>query len=52
MTKTINLDIDISPNNFAYCLYTSGSTGKPKGVMVEHRGIVNLATDSEKECSS
>ena len=43
-----NLNIDISPNNLAYCLYTSGSTGKPKGVMVEHRGIVNLATDSEK----
>ena len=46
--KNDNLDIDISPNNLAYCLYTSGSTGKPKGVMVEHRGIVNLATDSEK----
>ena len=43
-----NPNIDISPNNLAYCLYTSGSTGKPKGVMVEHRGIVNLATDSEK----
>ena len=46
--KEDNLNIDISPNNLAYCLYTSGSTGKPKGVMVEHRGIVNLATDSEK----
>ena len=43
-----NPNIDISPNNLAYCLYTSGSTGKPKGVMVEHRGIVNLATDSDK----
>ncbi len=43
-----NLNIEITPNNLAYCLYTSGSTGKPKGVMVEHRGIVNLATDSEK----
>lgn len=43
-----NPNVDISPNNLAYCLYTSGSTGKPKGVMVEHRGIVNLATDSDK----
>ena len=46
--KDENLNIDISPNNLAYCLYTSGSTGKPKGVMVEHRGVVNLATDSDK----
>ena len=47
-TNDANPNVDISPNNLAYCLYTSGSTGKPKGVMVEHRGIVNLATDSEK----
>ena len=43
-----NPNVEISPNNLAYCLYTSGSTGKPKGVMVEHRGVVNLATDSDK----
>ena len=47
-TEDANLDIDIGPNNLAYCLYTSGSTGKPKGVMVEHRGLVNLGTDSDK----
>ena len=47
-TNDSNPNVDISPNNLAYCLYTSGSTGKPKGVMVEHRGIVNLATDSDK----
>lgn len=39
---------EITKANLAYCLYTSGSTGKPKGVMVEHRGLVNLATDNEK----
>ena len=42
-----NPNVDIKPNNLAYCLYTSGSTGKPKGVMVEHHGVVNLATDSK-----
>ena len=47
-TNDSNPNVEISPNNLAYCLYTSGSTGKPKGVMVEHRGVVNLATDSEK----
>ena len=44
--NTDNPKVDIKPDNLAYCLYTSGSTGKPKGVMVEHKGVVNLATDS------
>lgn len=47
-TNDSNPNVDIKPHNLAYCLYTSGSTGKPKGVMVEHAGVVNLATDSEK----
>jgi len=32
------------PGSLAHILYTSGSTGRPKGVMIEHRGVVNLAT--------
>lgn len=32
------------PDNLAYVIYTSGSTGRPKGTMLEHKGLVNLAT--------
>ncbi|KAF9892096.1 hypothetical protein FE257_002502 [Aspergillus nanangensis] len=34
--------------DLAYVIYTSGTTGKPKGVMVEHHGVVNLATSLSK----
>ncbi|GJC96129.1 non-ribosomal peptide synthetase [Colletotrichum higginsianum] len=35
-----------SATSLAYVMYTSGSTGTPKGVMVEHRGIVRLAKNT------
>jgi amino acid adenylation domain-containing protein len=39
-----NPDSGVTTANLAYVIYTSGSTGRPKGVMVEHRGLVNMAT--------
>lgn len=35
-----------SATSLAYVMFTSGSTGRPKGVMIEHRGIVRLAQDT------
>ena len=40
----INIKSSAQPDNLAYIIYTSGTTGIPKGVMVEHRGVVNLAS--------
>ena len=37
-----NLDVDISPEQYAYIMYTSGSTGKPKGVIQSHRNVVHF----------
>ena len=36
-----NPNVQILPEQLAYCIYTSGSTGKPKGVMIEHRNFAN-----------
>ncbi len=40
--ETENPDVEIVPEQLAYCIYTSGSTGKPKGVMVEHHNLTNM----------
>ncbi|WP_046006384.1 non-ribosomal peptide synthetase [Pseudoalteromonas rubra] len=55
MTCTDNEQIEQNPkvectsSNLAYVIYTSGSTGRPKGVMIEHQGVVNLAS-YHKDC--
>ena len=38
----------ISEEDNAYVIYTSGSTGTPKGVVIQHAGVVNLATFEKK----
>ncbi len=43
-----NPGIELSPENLAYVIYTSGTTGKPKGVMVNHLGLMNLASTEMK----
>ncbi|MFE0174031.1 MupA/Atu3671 family FMN-dependent luciferase-like monooxygenase [Streptomyces sp. NPDC059002] len=35
-------DVEVRPDDPAYCIYTSGSTGRPKGVVVPHRGPAAL----------
>ncbi|MEV6447950.1 amino acid adenylation domain-containing protein [Amycolatopsis sp. NPDC051716] len=37
----------LTPDHPAYVIFTSGSTGRPKGVVVPHRGVVNLALNSD-----
>ncbi len=41
-------EVDVGPENLAYCIYTSGTTGRPKGVMIEHRNIANYVSRNEK----
>ena len=36
-----NPNLDVSPNDTAYCIYTSGSTGKPKGAVIRHHSVIN-----------
>ena len=38
---SLNLNVEVIPDNVAYVIYTSGSTGRPKGVMNCHGGICN-----------
>mgnify|MGYP003290491289 CR=1 FL=1 len=40
--NTENPNVDITPDQLAYCIYTSGSTGTPKGVMIEHHNFSNF----------
>ncbi|WP_157511000.1 non-ribosomal peptide synthetase, partial [Frateuria sp. Soil773] len=43
--RVAGLDVEA----LAYVIYTSGSTGRPKGVMVEHRCVLNLWADLERQ---
>jgi amino acid adenylation domain-containing protein/non-ribosomal peptide synthase protein (TIGR01720 family) len=36
---TTNPEVDIKPENLAYCIYTSGSSGSPKAVAITHEAI-------------
>ena len=35
--------------NIAYVIYTSGSTGRPKGVAVEHRNVLRLFANTDRD---
>ncbi|WP_425303649.1 amino acid adenylation domain-containing protein, partial [Nocardia wallacei] len=39
----------LTPENIAYVIYTSGSTGRPKGVAVEHRNVVRLFANTDRD---
>ncbi|WP_280335102.1 non-ribosomal peptide synthetase, partial [Nocardia wallacei] len=39
----------LTAKNIAYVIYTSGSTGRPKGVAVEHRNVVRLFANTDRE---
>ena len=36
-----DLDLEISPDAFAYLVYTSGTTGQPKGVIQNHHNMLH-----------
>jgi len=47
--ETTNPNVNINPDQLAYCIYTSGSTGTPKGVMIEHHNWTNFLQSENVE---
>jgi non-ribosomal peptide synthetase component F len=39
--KTVNPELDLTPERLAYLFFTSGSTGEPKGVVDSHRNVMH-----------
>jgi amino acid adenylation domain-containing protein len=44
--KSANPRSGVTTKNLVNVVYTSGSTGRPKGTLLEHRGLVRMATSA------
>ncbi|SJN53715.1 Tyrocidine synthase 3 [Vibrio ruber DSM 16370] len=42
------IDREISGEDLAYIIFTSGTTGRPKGIPIQHQGLVNLLSSTQR----